>query len=215
MKGDVINIGEDHRRVARQIVGHLSPRIAASSRPFTLSVAGESGSGKSETGHAIAQEFQSRGVSAHVLQQDDYFVLPPKSNDARRREGLDWVGTDEVRLGLLDEHLAAARARRSEVAKPLIDYEADRIETETVNFADAAVVIAEGTYTSLLENLDCRVFIDRNRLQTMESRRERAREPMDPFLEKVLEIEHSIIAPQKARADVLITNEYDVQFTES
>ena len=215
MKGDVINIGEDHRRVARQIVDRLSPRISASSRPFTLSVAGESGSGKSETGHAIAEEFQSRGVSAHVLQQDDYFILPPKSNDARRRQGLDWVGTDEVRLGLLDEHLAAARARSSEVAKPLIDYEADRIETETVNFANAAVVIAEGTYTSLLENLDCRVFIDRNRLQTMESRRERAREPMDPFLEKVLEIEHTIIAPEKARADVLITNEYDVQFIQN
>ena len=212
MKGDIIIVEAHHRNAARAIVDRVLSQVQAASAPFACNVAGESGSGKSETGEALREEFESRGFSAFVFQQDDYFVLPPRSNDKKRREQIGWVGTNEVRIALLDEHVAAAKARSEAVEKPLVDYDADSIGSETVDLSQVDVVIAEGTYTTLLENLDVRIFIARNRLETMASRRKRAREPIEPFLEQVLEIEHKIIAPHADRADIIITREYDVTF---
>lgn len=214
MRGDIIIVEEHHRRAARSIVDRIEAAIRESARLYTITVAGESGSGKSETGKAIADECSERGLAPFVFQQDDYFRLPPRSNDRRRREEISWVGTAEVRLDLLDEHLAAARRRESDVTKPLVDYDSDSIGEENVDLSSIDVAIAEGTYTTLLEHVDCRVFIARNRLETLESRTKRGREPIEPFLEQVLEIEHEIIAPHRERADVVISNEYEVSFVE-
>lgn len=74
------------------------------------------------------------------------------------------------------------------------------------------VVIAEGTYTSLLNHVDRKVFIARNWLDTLDHRKKRNRgnEVGDPFIEQVLTIEHKIIAGHKQLADFVITKEYDV-----
>ena len=117
-------------------------------------------------------------------------------------------------IDLLDAHLQAALDGADEVVKPLVIYEEDRIDTETMDLGDAKVVIAEGTYTSMLQNVDTRVFIARNRLDTMEHRMKRGREDFDPFLEEVLTIEHDIISPHRQLADVVITRDYDVEFPE-
>lgn len=212
MKGDVIIVEEHHRIAATSILERIEPLIRDARRPFTLTVAGESGSGKSETAKALAEACSERGFEPFVFQQDDYFVLPPKSNDRRRREEISWVGTDEVRIDLLDEHLRSARNRDASLAKPLIDYEADEVGEEIVDLSEIDVAIAEGTYTTLLDNADCHVFIARTRLDTLESRKKRAREPIEPFLEQVLEIEHAIIAPHQNAADVVIGRDYEVSF---
>ncbi len=212
MKGDIILVGEEHRRAAGLIVGQLIDDVRASDRRFTITVAGESGSGKSETGQAIADAFEAEGLRAVVLQQDDYYVLPPQFNDAARRANFAWVGTSEVRLDLLDSHLQAAQEGADSIAKPLVVYADNRIEEEAVSFEGAHVVIAEGVYTSLCEHVDRRVFIDRNRLETMEHRMKRGREDFDPFIEEVLKKEHEIISQHRGRADVIITRDYDVEF---
>ena len=93
-------------------------------------------------------------------------------------------------------------------------YTEDRVDEEVMDITAARVIIAEGTYTSLLEHVDTRVFIARNRLETMEHRRKRGREQFDPFLEQVLEIEHDIISNHRSRADAVITRDYDVEFPE-
>ena len=167
MKGDIILVGEEHKNAAEQIIAKLFDEIAASDRRYTMTVAGESGSGKSETGQALADALGDRGMEAVVLQQDDYYVLPPKFNDAARRANFAWVGTTEVRLDLLDEHLAAARDGAPSITKPLVLYDENTISEETLSLEHAAVVIAEGVYTSLCENVDRRVFIARNRLETV------------------------------------------------
>lgn len=213
MKGDVIIVEEHHRTAAAEIVARIADDVATRDRRTTIAVSGESGSGKSETGQALAEAFAARGIVAVVLGQDDYFRLPPKSNDARRRQGIDWVGPGEVRLDLLDEHLAAARAGATSITKPEVVYAEDRIDEETVALpAEVRVVIAEGTYTSLLENLDTRVFIARNRLETLQARMRRGREEFDPFIEEVLEIEHAIISQHRERADVVLSRDYEVSF---
>ena len=210
MQGDVILVEERHRKAAEPIANALVGAIKARMRRTTITVAGESGSGKSETAQALADALEARGFSCAILQQDDYFVRPPKSNDAARRADIGEVGMHEVRLDLLDSHLQQARDGDREIVKPLVIYAEDRIDSESLSLAGVRVVIAEGTYTTALEQVDTRIFIDRNRLETMADRERRGREAMEPFIERVLEIEHAIIAPQKARADIVITREFDV-----
>lgn len=212
MKGDVILVGDEHRRAAAEIIDTLWDEIHTVERRFTITVAGESGSGKSETGQALVEDLAGRDLDAVVLQQDDYYVLPPRFNDAARRANFAWVGTSEVRITLLDEHLGAARLGADSITKPLVIYAENRIDEETIPLDGVRVVIAEGVYTSLCENADRRVFIARNRLETLEHRMKRGREEFDPFIEKVLTVEHEIISKHRARADIVINRDYDVEF---
>ena len=212
MKGDIILVGEEHQHAAEQIIERLISEITGSPRRYTMTVAGESGSGKSETGQALANALEARGIRAVVLQQDDYYVLPPRFNDAARRANFAWVGTSEVRLDLLDQHLTLARAGADIITKPLVDYAANQIGEEEISLEGADVVIAEGVYTSLCDSVDRRIFIARNRLETMEHRMKRGREEFDPFIEEVLVKEHEIISQHRSRADVVITRDYEVEF---
>ncbi len=212
MKGDVIIVEEHHRRASALIVQRLAADVLSRQRRTTLSVAGESGSGKSEMGQALVEAFATLGIHAAVLGQDDYFVLPPKSNDRARRRDISRVGPQEVRLDVLDADLAAARTGAAAIRKPLVTYADDAIEDETLFLDDVRVVVAEGTYTTLLDNIDTRVFIGRDRLETMSARARRAREPVDPFIEDVLRIEHDIISGHRARADVIVNRDYEVEF---
>lgn len=213
MKGDVIVLEEHHVAAAAAIVAHILDDIRPRGRRSVITVAGESGSGKSETGKAIADELARHGQAAALLGQDDYFRLPPGANDAKRRVDPTWLGPHvEVRLDLLEHHLVEAIGGADEIIKPLIDYDADAVEEETIDLRDVRVVVAEGTYTSLLRHVDTRVFIARNRLDTLEHRQKRNRgsEVGDPFIENILETEHKIIAGHRQLADFVITREYDV-----
>lgn len=209
MKGDTIVVEAHHVRAAQGVAEILRPVLARANR-FALTIAGESGSGKSETAQALADALRAAGTPAIVLQQDDYFVYPPKSNDRARREDITWVGPQEVHLDQLDAHLAAFLGGADSVSKPLVDYAADAIGEETLAFGDARVAIAEGTYTTLLENAGARVFIDRTFEQTRAHREKRRRDAaeLDPFIERVLAIEHEIIAAHKARASIVIDDAY-------
>ncbi len=213
MKGDIIVLEEHHRSAAREIVPAILDAVRAKNRRYTITVAGESGSGKSETGKAIAEELETHGIRSVLLGQDDYFVLPPTSNDAKRREDDSWLGPHvEVRLDVLEQNLVDAIDGASEIVKPLIDYDANSVEDETIDLGGITVVIAEGTYTSLLKHVDTKVFIARNRVDTLEHRQKRNRgsEVGDPFIENVLKLEHKIIAGHKQLADFVITRDYDV-----
>jgi uridine kinase len=210
MIGDRLIIKDKHRRAAEQIVEQILPELRSRPRIYTITIAGESGSGKSETGQAVADALVRLGFKTLVLQQDDYFVHPPKSNDRKRRRDIGWVGMQEVRLDLLDQHLAQARSGAETIKKPLVVYEEDRITDESVSLRGINAVVAEGTYTTVLENVDTRVFIDLTYLETLQSRLERAREVQDDFLERVLQIEHRIISAHKSRAHYLIDKQYQV-----
>jgi uridine kinase len=81
-----------------------------------------------------------------------------------------------------------------------------------VSLEGVKVVIVEGTYVSLLRHVDRRVFIARDRLETLEHRQKRNRggEAADPFIEEVLAVEHKIIAGHRALADYVLTRDFDV-----
>ena len=212
MKGDIIIVEEYHRRAARKIVDRIFSEIQAKEGRYTITIGGESGSGKSELAKAVAEALEDKGVKCGIYQQDDYFIYPPKTNDATRRKDIRWVGPQEVRLDLLDKHLKAALDGKAKVRKPLVIYDQDEITEETMCLEGLKVVIAEGTYTTLLSNVVKRIFIVRNYLDTMETRKKRGREAIEPFIEEVLRIEHGIISAHKEKADIVITRDYDVEF---
>jgi uridine kinase len=213
MKGDIIIVEEHHRKAARAIAPAIVERLGKGRARYVVSVAGESGSGKSETAKALADELSEAGLRSVVIGQDDYFFLPPRSNDARRRADPEWLGPHvEVDLGLMERNLRAAVEGAPELVKPLVDYDGDSVGEERLSLEGVAVVIAEGTYTSLLRRVDLRVFIARSRLDTLEHRlkRNRGGEALDPFVEQVLAREHTIIAGHRQLADFVITNDYEV-----
>ena len=217
MKGDIIVLEEHHMKAASVIVTNIIEKIKNKATRYTITVSGESGSGKSETGKAIVDELQKYGIKSVLLGQDDYFYLPPKSNDAKRRQDPEWLGPHkEVNFEVLENNLKDVISGKAEIIKPLIDYNANSIEDQVISLEGIMVVIAEGTYTALLKNVDTKVFIARSRLDTLEHRKKRNRgnEVNDSFIENILETEHKIIASHIQLADFVITKEYDVIIVE-
>lgn len=205
MIGDKLIIQKHHTDRAGEICGLLSGRTDGK---LAVTVAGESGSGKSELAFEIARLMTARGHKATILQQDDYFVFPPKTNHEMRRRNIEQVGTFEVKLDFLDSNLRSFKREENPIYKPLVIYDEDRIAAEEMDTADIEVLIAEGTYTSLLSFADFRVFIDRDYHLTLEARKQRARDRFEPFIEDVLEREHRIISQHMSLADVVISPDF-------
>lgn len=214
MKGDKLVINEEHIRAANQALELLLPAITSSQGRFVITIAGESGSGKSEIAAALSEALSRKCIKSIILQQDDYFVYPPKTNENMRRKDIGHVGLSEVHLDLLDQNLKDAVTGQSAIIKPLVIFDEDRITEETVNLEGINVVLVEGTYTTTLRNAHQHIFIDRYYIDTREARRQRAREAQDEFLEKVLKIEHGIIQPQRTRASIIITRDYEAKWNE-
>lgn len=212
MKGDSVVVEPHHRKAASGIVPLVLPLLKDGDARHTVSIAGQSGSGKSETAVALSEALGAHGIPCVILQQDDYFIHPPKTNDATRRQDIDWVGPQEVRLDLMDAHVAAFLDGQANVEKPLVDYASDSIGSEALSFGPARVLIAEGTYTTRLDNCRTHVFIDRTYHETRKHREKRMRDAseLDPFIDRVLEIEHGIISSHKPRADIIVESNYDV-----
>jgi uridine kinase len=102
MIGDKLIIEPYHTERAEELYVILTEHINAG---FTISVAGESGAGKSELSVELARILNESGIPAGILQQDDYFVFPPKTNHEMRRRNIEQVGTYEVKLDYLDSNL--------------------------------------------------------------------------------------------------------------
>ncbi|MBT8495895.1 MAG: hypothetical protein KJO07_22820 [Deltaproteobacteria bacterium] len=205
MKGDRLLIHPEHTARAADIVEQLADVLQDRA---VITVAGESGAGKSELGTEIALALNTRDIPAAVIQQDDYFVFPPKTNHEMRRRNLEQVGLYEVKLGLLDGNLRSFKRGDNPIYKPVVDYDADSIAYVEVDFSDHRVLVVEGTYTTTLEFADWRVFIDRTFEQTRAHREARGRDSLEPFVESVLRTEHEIIASHRPLADFVVASDF-------
>ena len=208
MLGDELVIEKYHTERAREIINVLEDKFSKKEK-FVVTVAGESGAGKSELASEIARLNNEKGIPTGILQQDDYFVFPPKTNHEMRKKNIDQVGTYEVKLDFLDSNLRSFKQGAKSIYKPLIVYDKDSITTEEMNVGDFQVMIAEGTYTTSLRFTDYRIFIDRDYRDTYSDRKKRGRDKLEPFVEDVLEREHEIISSHRDKADLLITSDYD------
>lgn len=208
MKGDILIINEHHRQAAQDILDLTLPGIRFKPGKFFFTIAGESGAGKSEVSFALANLLEKTGITARIIQQDDYFVYPPKTNESMREKDIHLIGPGEVRLDLLNENIQAVLKGNTKIEKPMVIFAEDRITSEKINLEPFKVIIIDGTYTTLLDHIDCRVFIDRNREDTRPDRLNRNREKQNDYLEKILEIEHLIISRHKALANIIVNKEF-------
>ncbi len=210
MMGDTVDLTRVNGRCVHRLHQVVCGWMRGERPPIIMAIAGESGSGKTTLAFALAKTFRESGIPAQVWQQDDYYYLPPKTNDRRRRQDIHWVGPGEVNLQLLDDHLAAIRKGITTIEKPLVIYSEDRIIREVVLLHGVQVILVEGTYVSLLQQVHWRVFINRDYCDTREDRLRRGRDARDAFVERVLAIEHRILRQHQRWADILITRDFRV-----
>jgi len=202
-----------HELAAQNIIGLLADNIKSKKERYIITLAGESGCGKTETGKALVDEMKKSGIDALVIGQDNYFYLAPLANDAQRKADPAWLGPrKEVNLDLMEKNLLEAIGGAEVINVPHIEYDTNIETIHPVAIQDIKVIIAEGTYTTLLKHVDTRIFIDANYHDTLKYRklRNRGNEVQDPFVEGVLEIEHKIIAGHIFLADFVITKDYEV-----
>ncbi|HMQ08430.1 MAG TPA: hypothetical protein PKC30_14100 [Saprospiraceae bacterium] len=212
MTGDKIILQPYHIPPAQEIFQWIQSRSTGGKKVVTI--AGESGSGKSTLAIALKKVFTDQSISAYIFHMDDYFHLPPSSNHQQRLEDINHVGPQEVNLSLLQQHVNLYLAGEDYLEKPLVHYKENEIRTELASLNSIRFLIVEGTYTSLLDKILCKVFMTRNYKETWEDRMKRARDPISPFIEEVLEIEHQIIKKHKDLADIYVDSDYKVHFTE-
>ncbi|MEO7966617.1 MAG: hypothetical protein ABIT38_22175, partial [Gemmatimonadaceae bacterium] len=177
---------------------------------LVIGVAGESGSGKSITAASLAQTLNGRGVSTTTIHQDDYFILPPRTNHEQRLIDLAHVGPHEVDLARIRAHIAAFRQGRDVNDAPLVDYPSNRFIVQTLHLAGCDVLVVEGTYVLNLPEIDVRVFLEATHEDSRQRRRERNRDIDHPVIDAILGIEHDIIAPQREHAHIVIDRHFAI-----
>ena len=179
-----------------------------------IAIAGESGSGKTHMAAAIATEFEAIGQKVLLLHMDDFFKLPPAQNHQNRLSDLNNVGPDEVDIPRLTSIVAAFKDNVSSISTPLVYYYEDRIEEVQHIISDVDILIIEGTYAFYVEHLDFHVYMTRTYEETRELRaqRNRGNESGDPFIEKVLEIEHQLVIAKSTKADAWIDYHFNLKY---
>lgn len=208
---DRFDVQPSYFALARTLCASLLERERATpTLGLVVGIAGESGSGKSITATCLARELDGAGRRARVIHQDDYFRLPPRSNHEHRLLDLAHVGPHEVNLELLRTHIADFRAKRDNISVPLVDYPGNRFVTERCDFGQVDVLLVEGTYVLQLPDLDLRIFLEATHHDTSERRRARNRDIDAPIIDRILDIEHAIIARQSVQADILIDRDFAI-----
>ncbi|MDF1697367.1 MAG: hypothetical protein P1U56_16105 [Saprospiraceae bacterium] len=210
MIGDKLILKPYHLPPARDIFNQVNSEIKKGGIPYFIAIAGESGCGKSTLSIALKEVFGENGFQSFILHMDDYFHLPPTSNHHQRLEDINHVGPQEVDLDLLQHHINLIQSGTHEIIKPLIHYKENDKRSELFKPHMFDVIIIEGTYVSLLDKIDKKIFMQRTYKDTWEDRVKRARDPITPFIENVLEIEHTIIKEHRKQSNLLIDMDYNV-----
>lgn len=181
---------------------------------LVLTIAGESGSGKTHMSAALSSAFERKQCKVLVLHMDDFFHLPPAQNHQSRLDSILNVGPQEVNLPRLNKIIDAFKRSETSIVVPQVHYHEDRIEEQEINIDKVDVLIVEGTYAFLLNQTDFHLFMSRNFEQTrsLREQRNRGNEVNDPFVEQVLAIEHQLITATKEKADAWIDIDFNLKY---
>jgi len=210
MVGDKLILKPYHLPPARDIYTFIKDKLKNKPKPFFISISGESGCGKSTLAIALKEVLKENGLKSFILHMDDYFHLPPTSNHIQRLDDINHVGPQEVDLDLMQKHILDIRGGVNQILKPLIHYKENDKRTELFNPSAFDIIIIEGNYVSLLKEIDVKVFMLRTYIDLREEMESKDKDPISPFIESVLEIEHLIIRKHVEKAQLLVDKEYNV-----
>lgn len=177
---------------------------------LVLGICGESGSGKTVTAQCLKERLELQNIKVLILNMDSYFLLPPKDNHLKRKMDISWVGVGEVNLELMSSHISDFKNEKKSFKLPIVDYLKNEFTEKEIDIQTVQVIVIEGVYTFHVNELDFRIFLEADYHDTIETRKARTREVYDPFVEKVLEIEHQIALNQKKQANIVIDKMYKI-----
>lgn len=203
-----IDIKESYFKLSNELIKRLKKHSLLKKEKLVIGIGGESGSGKSVTAICLKLQLQKLNISSLILHQDSYFKLPPKENHKKRQEDLSWVGSNEVQLDLIENHIEQFKSGKEKTTVPIVDYKQNIFLQQEAVFKDKLILIVEGVYAFLLSKLDYKIFIEKTYQDTIEDRKKRIREVYDPFVEQVLAIEQAIVLPLKKNADSVVSKDY-------
>lgn len=180
---------------------------ACTASPCLLFIAGESGSGKTTLANKISNMLRQSGLKTHVMNQDDYFRIPPNQNHAKRVQDMNWVGPNEVDFRLMQNHINALIEKKDvAIQVPVLNRVHDRFDTTSFSVEPFDLIIIEGTYVfDLASDKDIKIFLSANFHQTLAQREHRNRDMSSNKIgTKILETEHNIIKHYKPQANWVI-----------
>jgi uridine kinase len=215
MLGDVLLIREFHKEAAQNIWTRVkedwnSKRDKDKNYKYIVGISGESGAGKSELSHSLAQLLKKEGIRVKVLHTDNYYIIPPLlRNEWRKAHGLDTVGVNEYDWKLIHRNINDFKEDR-ESMMPCIDIVSEQVDKLITDFRKIQVLVIDGLYAIKSENIDMRVFIELTYHETKIAQIVRAKEAQDEFRYAILEREHRNVQSLKPLADLLVDKSYSV-----
>jgi len=197
--------------LSKTLIDRLKKSNLLEKEKLVVAVGGESGSGKSVTAKCLQIELEQLGVLSFIMHQDGYYKFTPKENHQKRVEDINWVGANELKLDLMQQHIDQFKDKVPLIDVPIVNYQLNQFFVTPKILKDKTILIIEGVYAFYLKNVDYRIFMSRTYKDTLEKRRSRIRETYDPFVEQVLEIEHSLVFKRKHLADSIVLKDYSIR----
>lgn len=177
---------------------------------YIVAISGESGAGKSEVSHSLAQFLKKQHIRVKILHADNYYKVPPLlRTEWRRTKGIQSVGQNEYDWNLIHRNIQDFKEDR-ESMMPCIDIIPEQVDKIITDFKKIDMLVIDGLYALKAENIDLRVFIDLTYHETKISQIVRGKENLDDFRMQVLEREHQNLLTLKPLADLIIDKSYQV-----
>jgi len=225
-RGDPPEVKEQHEKAAHGLLPHVVEETKKARRVKKRAVVvlgGESGAGKTEVAEYLRYLLRGEKMRGVTIAGDAFFKLAPEANhrarlDADAEGRLEkYLGPGEVDLERLDEVLK--EASDGSVGEIVVPSDCRRLGSRRyprvpVSLTGADVVLVDLTYGLALKNTALKVFLEsdyRERVAAVK-KRNLARDPDQDFafIQKVLEQEHRIIQEMKEKADIVVTEDYEV-----
>lgn len=206
-----LSFREEYYALGKELCDRILENSDLTSGKLVIAIGGESGSGKSTTAICLEKELIEKGIGCNTLHMDSYFNLPPNDNHQKRVVSLDNVGPHEVNISLLNDHIVSFLDGKKNITIPVVDYKANLFTKKVLDLTKLEILIVEGVYSFLLENLNHKIFLSRTYHDTHQNRIKRNRESYEPLIESVLEIEHKIVSPMLEEADLVIMKNYSIK----
>jgi len=216
MLGDILLIGDLHRKAAKEILGHLlvDKKKKGEDYKYIVAISGESGSGKTELGHVLANDLKKEGVRGKLLHLDNYYrVQPLLRAEWRKTKGVESVGIDEIDWKLLNKNIQDFKEGRESMI-PMIDIIPEQVDKLITDFSKIDVLVLDGLYAINAEDIDLKVFIDLTYHETKMSQLIREKEIPDEFRMHVLEQEHQNVRKLMPLANLMVNEHFEVIKTE-
>jgi uridine kinase len=181
-------------------------------RPFSVAIAGGSGSGKTSLTRALVEAI-GPGRCA-VLDHDSYYRdlahLPLEA-----RAGVNFDHPESLENGLLAQHLADLRDGHA-VERPSYDFTRHVRRSQTTRIEPRPIILCEGilllAVPELREAFDLRVFVDtpadvralRRVLRDIVERGRTVQSVVQQYLESVRPMHEQFVEPARASADLVL-----------